>query len=207
MILHDADLLPESYAVRLLAALLGVPLTLNRLDIHPGRDHQSAAFLALNPRGTLPVLEEDARVLTDWQAIMAHLAEGTVWAGTAWADRARDLLSTLGAARLHDNFGIGDGVEAMRALGHQHLRVIERHLWFGERAGHLWLIPGAHPTTADIACFPPIALAGEGGVSLLDYPAIRRWCDRVRNLPGFIPMSGIFPPMIPATHPADTHRA
>ncbi|MFX1765835.1 hypothetical protein PWP93_25245 [Paraburkholderia sp. A1RI-2L] len=32
-----------------------------------------------------------------------------------------------------------------------------------------------------------------GGISLLDYPAIRRWTDRVKMLPGFIVMAGMFP--------------
>ncbi|MGO4835058.1 glutathione S-transferase, partial [Rhizobiaceae sp. 2RAB30] len=46
---------------------------------------------------------------------------------------------------------------------------------------------------ADIACFPYIALSEEGGVSRQDYPAIRRWMDRVKRVPGFSVMSGVFP--------------
>jgi len=30
-------------------------------------------------------------------------------------------------------------------------------------------------------------------VSRQDYPAIRRWLDRVRRIPGFVVMSGVFP--------------
>jgi glutathione S-transferase len=36
-------------------------------------------------------------------------------------------------------------------------------------------------------------LSEEGGISRQDYPAIRRWTDRVRRIPGFMVMSGIFP--------------
>ena len=33
----------------------------------------------------------------------------------------------------------------------------------------------------------------EGGISRQDYPAIRRWTDRVKRIPGFVVMSGVFP--------------
>ena len=36
-------------------------------------------------------------------------------------------------------------------------------------------------------------LSEEGGVIRIDYPAIRRWCDRVKRIPGFIVMPGVFP--------------
>jgi glutathione S-transferase len=36
-------------------------------------------------------------------------------------------------------------------------------------------------------------LSEEGGIPRLDYPAIRRWCDRVKHIEGFTVMSGVFP--------------
>ena len=36
-------------------------------------------------------------------------------------------------------------------------------------------------------------LSEEGGISRMDYPALRRWTDRVRRIPGFKVMPGIFP--------------
>lgn len=50
---------------------------------------------------------------------------------------------------------------------------------------------GANPTIADIACFPAVALAPDGGVSLDDFPATRLWTRAIRTLPGFIEMPGI----------------
>jgi glutathione S-transferase len=61
--------------------------------------------------------------------------------------------------------------------------------------GGLWLA-AEWPTIADIACFPYIALSQEGGISRDDFPAIRRWIDRVRHLNGFIGMPGIFAPHV-----------
>ena len=63
--------------------------------------------------------------------------------------------------------------------------MLERRL--GE---HAWLAAGK-PTIADIACMPYPALSWMGGVALDDYPSVRAWIDRVRALPGFIPMEGI----------------
>ena len=56
MILHDYVLSASCYKIRLMAALLDVPLGLVAVDFHPGREHRSAAFRTLNPAGTLPVL-------------------------------------------------------------------------------------------------------------------------------------------------------
>jgi len=36
-------------------------------------------------------------------------------------------------------------------------------------------------------------LSEEGGISRLDYPALRRWTDRVRRLERFVLMPGIHP--------------
>ena len=72
-------------------------------------------------------------------------------------------------------------------------RILDEHLWFGEQQGRDWICAAAHPTIADIACFPYIMLSEEGGISRQDYPAIRRWCDRVKRVKGFIVMSGVFP--------------
>ncbi|TIT84232.1 MAG: glutathione S-transferase family protein, partial [Mesorhizobium sp.] len=47
------------------------------------------------------------------------------------------------------------------------------------------------PTIADIACFPYVALAPDGGVSLDPYPAIRLWSRAIRAIDGFIEMPGI----------------
>jgi glutathione S-transferase len=35
-------------------------------------------------------------------------------------------------------------------------------------------------------------LCEEGGISRLPYPAVRRWTDRVKRIPGFTIMAGIF---------------
>ena len=80
-----------------------------------------------------------------------------------------------------------------RARAHALFRVLDEHLWYGEQAGRLWVAGGPRPTVADLALFPQAMLSEEGGVSRQDYPALRRWSDRVKRIPGFTVMSGIFP--------------
>jgi glutathione S-transferase len=203
MILYDAHHLAECYAARLLAGCLNVPLTLKPLDVFPGREHRTEGYLALNLLGTLPVMVDGSRVLTDWQEILAHLAlrHDRAWlpaddaALFGWLGMARDLAESAGRARLIDTFGAAGDADAARDRADDLLDEIERRLWFGERAGHDWLIPGPRPSIADIAAFVFIAPCEDGGLSLRDRPALRRWCDRVRFLPGFVAMSGVFPPM------------
>ena len=71
-------------------------------------------------------------------------------------------------------------------------RVLDEHLWFAEQQGQGWLCSPDHPTIADLACFPYVMLSEEGGISRLPYPAIRRWTDRVKRIPGFTTMAGVF---------------
>lgn len=83
-------------------------------------------------------------------------------------------------------------VKAARAQVHRLFRILDEHLWFSGRTDQCWISTGEHPTIADIGCFPYMALSEEGGISRQDYPTIRRWCDRVKRIIGFVGMSGIF---------------
>jgi glutathione S-transferase len=71
-------------------------------------------------------------------------------------------------------------------------RELDRHLWFGEREGRLFLC-GDHPSAADIGCFPEVMLGDQADAPLLPFPALCRWTDRLRRLPGFTTMPGILP--------------
>ncbi len=212
--LYDYELSGNCYKVRLLLAFLGVPYARQAVDFYPGREHQSAEFLALNPLGQLPVLRDDDFVLRDAQAILVYLASRYDASGlwypraepallgtlTAWLMFADAITGTAAAARLHDGMSYDFDVERCRAGAHRLFRVLDEHLWFAERRVAGWLCEGAHPTIADLAVFPYVQLSEEGGIARREYPAIRRWCDRVKMLPGFIVMPGIFP--IPAPTPA-----
>jgi glutathione S-transferase len=48
-----------------------------------------------------------------------------------------------------------------------------------------------HPTIADVAVFPYIALAPDGKIDLTPYPIVLDWLERVKQLPGFVGTIGI----------------
>ena len=204
--LYDFELSGNCYKVRLLLNILKVRHELAPVEFFPGREHKSDWFLKLNPFGQLPVLKDDDLIIPDSGAILAYLAkkydESGQWfpndpAVTAeilrWHSIADDITSTSSAARLALGYDYDFDIDKAQRGAHRLFRLIDEHLWFGEKHGRDWLCSPAHPTTADLACFPYIMLSEEGGISRQDYPAIRRWTDRVRRIPGFMVMSGIFP--------------
>lgn len=193
MILFDYVLSASCYKVRLMAALLGQSLTLQAVNFHPAREHKSAEMLTLNPKGTLPVVQDGDIVLTESVEILQYLTKDTPeWRGADdhWLSLAADLNESLGMARLHDILQFDVDINAVRAAGVAQLRTLEAHLTAQRFDGQIFLT-GATPTIADIACFPNTALAPDGGVSLDTYPSIRLWLRAIRSLPGFIEMPGI----------------
>lgn len=194
--LFDLELSGNCYKVRLLAALLGVTLDIIPVDFMAGA-HKADAFLKLNPFGEIPVLQDDELVLRDSQAILVYLARkhgGEAWLPTDAAGMARVMqwLSTAANdvargpndARLHDLFSYKLDIVKARHQSQHVLAIFETHL-----TSHNWL-EFDRPTIADIACYPYIVLAEQGGVSLANYPSIHRWAARIRALPGYIPMPG-----------------
>lgn len=211
--LYDYELSACCYKVRLLLGFLRIPFERIELDVHPGREHLSAKFRAINPLGTLPVIDDAGFVLRESQAILMYLAQRydptKLWCPqesaqqlartVMWLNFAEGLARTAGTARQHDTVFQAADVDKCRAEAHRLLRVLDEHLWFTEQAGEQWLCSGSHhPTIADLACFPDVILSEEGGISRLPYPAIRRWTDRLRRLPDFTAMAGVLTAHVPA---------
>lgn len=205
MRLYDYELSANCYKVRLLLGILQLPYERVELDFYPGREHKAPWFLAINPLGELPVLE-DVIVLRDSHAILVYLARKYDATGswyptdaetlaniTLWLGVAEKLTSTAGAARLHDTMFYDVDIDKCRRGAHQLLRLLDEQLWFAEQEGCDWLCSRGHPTIADLACFPYVMLCEEGGISRLPYPAIRRWCERLKRTAHFTTMPGIFP--------------
>ena len=202
MILYDYILSASCYKIRLLAALLNVPLTLKAVNFHPEKAHKSPEMLDLNPAGTLPILVDGNLTLTQSAAMMHYMAHKHApdWLGAdtpqkaaqveEWLGVAVGLNASLGMARLHDMLAYPANIVAVRAAGITQLRHLESHL-AEARFDNQTFLTGNTPTIADIACFPNVALAPDGGVSLDTYPAIRLWMRAIRALPGFIEMPGI----------------
>jgi glutathione S-transferase len=206
--LYDYELSGNCYKLRLLMSFLNIPYEKEVIEFHPAKQHKSRAFLEINPLGQLPVIDDEGLILRDAQAILVYLASkydpsekwyprqhpdllGLVSQWLAFAD---SLTATASAARLHDALFYNDiDIDKARSGAHHLFRVLDQHLFFVEEAGQDWICPGTHPTIADIACFPYVMLSEEGGISRIDYPAIRRWCERFKRIRGFTVMPGVFP--------------
>lgn len=195
--LYDLELSGNCYKVRLLCALIGVPLDVIPVDFLAGA-HKQPPLSDLNPFCEIPVFQDGDLVLRDSQAILIYIARK--WGGESWlpTDAAglaqvsqwlmvaeNEIARGPNDARLHDKFGYKLDVAHARAKSARILALMERQL-----ARDAWLVLG-RPTVADIACMPYVALSHEGGVALEPYPAVAAWVDRVKALPGFIGMPEI----------------
>ena len=201
--LYDYVLSGSCYKVRLLASLLDIPYETVPIDFHPGHEHRQPDFLAINPAGTLPVLEDDGLVLTETQAILAYLAMSFDKSGRwlpkdnpaifarimQWLAFSSRLTETAGAARLHDMLNRRLDVERARRGAIKAFRELEAHLTERRFEGGIFLASG-HPTIADIACFPYVALSPDGGIEHDDFPAIRAWLYAIRSLERFVTHAG-----------------
>lgn len=195
--LYDLEPSGNCYKVRLMCALLRVPLEVVPVDFLAGA-HKQSPLIDLNPFGEIPIFVDGDVVLRDSQAVLVYLARN--WGGEGWLSTEpapmADVMQWLtvaeneiargpGDARLHDKFGVKLDVRAAREKAARILGLMEAHL-----ARQQWLALD-RPTIADIACMPYVALSHEGGISLEPYPAVKAWVERVKALPGFIPMPGL----------------
>ncbi|MBS3652115.1 glutathione S-transferase family protein [Pseudaminobacter sp. 19-2017] len=201
--LYDYSLSGSCYKVRLLLHFLDLHYEKQQIDFYPGRQHKSLDFLQINPLGQIPALEDDGLQLRDAQAILCHLAnkydgsgrwlprdERHFGAVMMWVMFAGGELMSASAARLHDALGYKLDINAARASAHAAFRILDDHMTLREIEGAKWIV-GDHPTIADIACFPYVALSGDGGIGHEDYPALRNWMRNFRRLPRFHAMSGV----------------
>lgn len=198
MRLYDVEVSGNCYKVRLLLSLLGIDCEMVAVDLRTRREQKSPEFLRMNPRGQVPVLTDGDVTIWDSQAILVYVARkhgGDQWLPIEPAAMAEvmqwlafagnEVLYGMARARAIEVFGRPGSMEEAQAAGRGGLAVLEGHLKTRD-----WLALG-RLTIADIACFPYVALAPEGGLALDDYPATRAWIDRIRALPGFVGMPGI----------------
>ena len=73
MKLYHHPLSGHAHRARLFLNLLGLPHELIEVDLAKGA-HKQAGFLALNPFGQVPVLDDEGTIVTDSTAILVYLA-------------------------------------------------------------------------------------------------------------------------------------
>ncbi len=202
MRLYDYAASANCYKVRLLLAQLGIAYEKVPLDIFDG-DTLTDAFAAMNPAKATPVLElEPGRYLTESNAILAYLADGTDLLPPDSFERAQvlgwllfeqaDVVATMGGLRFRlvtGRLSPGDPEAQRRRDGAQEaLQVLETQL----RAND-FLVAGRY-TIADIATYAYTHVAHEAGVDTSPFPAFEAWLARVRAQPGHMNDLEPYPP-------------
>lgn len=175
-----------------------------------------ADFLALNPAGTIPVLQEDnGAVIAPSQTIAEYLdetvTEPPLMQGSA-ADRAEvrrlcawfdmkfhsEVTDNLFGEKLMKRFlGLGEpNSEAIRA-GHTNL---DTHLsYIGYLADRRNWLAGDHFSLADIAAAAQISCIDYlGDVPWEDYQEAKQWYARIKSRPSFRPILNDY---VPGTRP------
>jgi glutathione S-transferase len=190
--LHRFPLSGHAHRVQLMLSLLGLPCEIIDVDLATSA-HKTPAFLALNPFGQVPVLEDGTAVIADSNAILVYLATRYDASGR-WLPR-----DALGAAAVQRWLSVAAG-ELFNGPGMARVEVVfkrardpQRHALaarlFGVMEAQLaqrdWLA-GDAPTIADVALYTYTAHAPEGGISLEPYPKLRQWLARIEALPGFV---------------------
>lgn len=201
---------PYAWRVLLAAELKGVPYESHLLSFQ-AKDHKAPAFLAMNPRGKVPVLKDGGRVVTESMAIMHYidgLATGPSLFGDSidertavweWTSRViYELEDPVNAFARPLVFGKpGDDVPGEVAAALPKLQA-ELEQFEAGLAGRDWLCGGAGPSAADLAAFPHIKFieraVGKPAAKALDlpllpwsahYPNIGAWVARIEALPGY----------------------
>ncbi|MGK0149897.1 glutathione S-transferase family protein [Pseudomonas putida] len=184
----------HAHRIELMLSLLKLPTELVFVDLAKGA-HKQPDFLALNPFGQVPVIDDNGTVIADSNAILVYLAkkyDNGTWLPEepAAAARVQRWLSIAAgplafgpaAARLVTIFGASFNTDEVITRAHTLLKVIDAEL------AKAPFLAGSTPTIADIANYSYIAHAPEGNVSLEPYANVRSWLARVEALPGFVPM-------------------
>ena len=177
---------------------LGLMYRAEHVDLFAGA-HRRPEFLAINPLGRVPVLDDDGLRLTESNAIVWYLAErygrgGLAPEGGAERARVHELLSFQAchygpafqaAWRMkfvsphvgepHDP----ESLARLTAATAPWAAALDRRL---ERAD--WLVGGAF-SAADIPLALSTDLGTQLGVDLSGYPHLSAWMARVRARPAF----------------------
>ena len=198
MKLYDAPVSGNCYKARLMLALLGLDYESVPVNLAAG-EQRSPEYLAVNPLGKIPGLDDGGYVVRDSQAILVYLARRTDSSGRwlpadaaglgevmQWLSfSANEMLHGPAFSRAMIKFKREGDLELAQQRARDALAILE-----GRLADHEWLARD-HASVADVACYPYAGLAWEGEVSLDPYPAVRGWLKRVEALSGYVGMEGL----------------
>lgn len=202
MKLYDYLSSGNGYKARLLLAFLGIDYAWEHVDLDSGAARKPD-YLEINPNGRIPALAlDDGTVLSESNAILNYLADGTPWLPADRLARAQVLqwqffeqydhepaIAVVRAWTMHPEWGPrdpaarADAVDARRIAGAAALKLMDAAL-----DGREFLVGGG-PTIADISLYAYTHVAGDGGFDLAACPHVTAWLERIAALSGYIPIT------------------
>lgn len=190
---------PNARKVRIAAELLDIPLQLQLVDLAAGEGRQPW-FLALNPNGKVPVLDDGGFVLWESHAIMEYLASKRpgntllpqaqplradvlrwqCWALAHWLPVVQTLVfETLFKPKLGQGEPDAEEIRKAEARLQALAPVLD-----GALAGRRWLA-GEALTFADLAVGTHLMYAKPARLPLDQHPHIQRWFAQLEALPAW----------------------
>lgn len=208
------SLLGIQYELRVVNNLIGP-------DAEKTGGAKSPEYLKMNKRGLVPVIidpnhplatdaSSEGLVVSDSTSILTYLAltYNPKWYPVdnilkvtkinGWMTfAANEIHNSLLKVRVKNKFGwdispvtYEFAIDSSKKV----LTFLNEELTAGEALGNIWLVEGDSPSIADIHVFPYVAFtehSSDSAILLSDYPAVSAWLDRVKSLPGYIPLPGI----------------
>jgi glutathione S-transferase len=178
----------------------GRPWRWHTTDVVSGATREPE-FLSLNPVGKVPLLRlPDGRLLSESNAMLLLLAEGTPWLPEDayqralvnqwlfWEQYSHEPYIAVARFLLHFEHGLPLDPARMAMLsqrGNQALSVMEQAV-----SGQPWFA-GDTFTVADIALYAYTHVCSDGDFDLEPYPAVQAWLDRVAAQPGHFDLAGL----------------
>ena len=187
-----------AYRLRIALNLKGVAYDAVPVDLRAG-GQRAPEFLAVNPQGIVPCLEDGATTLTQSLAIIEYLEETRPDPPLLPSDpaaRARVRAIALAVAcEMHplNNLKVLQYLEQQVGVDEEGRRRWYHH-WIAEGFGPLERILsetagtfafGDRPTLADVCLVPQVANAHRYRCDMAPYPTIRRVNERCLELPAF----------------------
>jgi glutathione S-transferase len=172
--------------IKWVARRLGVPYEWREVDIMTGAT-RTPEYMAMNPAGQVPtVILEDGRYLSQSNAVILHLAEGSDLIPADAYERAK-MFEWLFWEQYSHEPTIAVARFRMLLLGQRKDELDPKLVEKGEAAlKRLELgladgpyLVGGRLTLADAALVAYTRWAHEGGFDLVSYPKIRDWIGRV----------------------------
>ena len=181
---------PNGFKVSIMLEECGLDYQVRAIDL-PSLEQKQPEFLAINPNGRIPAIMDDGFAVFESGAILQYLAEKTgkllpsqsqarsraiQW--LFWQNAGLGpMMGQLNVFRRYFPEHLPAAIDRYERESYRLFGVLDQQLAQGE------FVAGPDYSIADISCWPWIHGHEWSGLSLADYPNLRRWHDQIEARP------------------------